>query len=140
MLKLSFGNMTVELNIFNLQRQPTIFDKFDNINWLDVYACDDSCTDGLIENDICDEIDSFSPGASKSPSFVTHASDPTLQLKPLPDSLQYVFLGPNKTFPMIIASDLIEDQDDKLSKVLRENKEDIRWTLDDIQGLSLIHI
>ena len=26
MLKLSFGNMTIELNIFNLQRQPAIFD------------------------------------------------------------------------------------------------------------------
>jgi len=60
MLKLSFRNMIVELNIFNLQRQPAIFDEIDSINWLDVYASVDSCADALIENDICDEIDSFS--------------------------------------------------------------------------------
>ena len=38
MLKLSFENMTIELNIFNLQRQPAIFDEFNSVNWLDVYA------------------------------------------------------------------------------------------------------
>ena len=32
MLKLSFENMTVELNVFNLQRQPANFYEFDNIN------------------------------------------------------------------------------------------------------------
>ena len=52
--------MIVELNIFNLQRQPVIFDEIDSINWLDVYASVDSWADALIENDICDEIDSFS--------------------------------------------------------------------------------
>ena len=51
--------MTIELNIFNLQRQPAIFDEFNSVNWLDVYACDDSYADGLIENDMFDEIDSL---------------------------------------------------------------------------------
>ena len=46
-LKLSFGNMTVELNIFNLQRQPAIFDEFYSVNWLGVYNCNDSCADSL---------------------------------------------------------------------------------------------
>jgi len=32
MLKLSFGNMTVKLNIFNLQGQPAIFYEFDSVN------------------------------------------------------------------------------------------------------------
>jgi len=81
-----------------------------------MYTCDDSCADGFIENDIfneidsCDEIDSLSPNSSDSPSFVTHTLDPILELKPLPDSLKYVFLDPNKTFLVIIASDLTEDQ------------------------------
>ena len=66
MLKLSFGNITVELNIFNLQRQPTIFDGFDTMNWLDVYACDDSYAGGLIDNDVCDKIDSLSLDSSNS--------------------------------------------------------------------------
>jgi len=44
---------------------------------LDVYACDDSCAKGLLENDLYEEIDSFSSNSSDSPSFVTHARDPT---------------------------------------------------------------
>ena len=135
MLKLSFGNMTVELNIFNLQRQHAIFDGFDTVNWLDVYACDDSYVDGLIDNDICDEIDPLTPNSSYSPSFA-HTPDPVLELKPLPGSLKYVFLGPNETLPVIIASNLIENQENKLLKVLKEHKEAIGWTLGDIKGIS----
>ena len=37
------------------------------------------------------------------PSLVT---PPTLELKPLPATLKYVFLGPQDTLPVIIASDL----------------------------------
>ena len=35
MMRLSFGNMTVELNIFNMQRQPSGFDdmEFSTLNW-----------------------------------------------------------------------------------------------------------
>jgi len=87
-----------------------------------VYACDDSYADSLIDNDICDEIDSLSLDSSNSPSFA-QTLDLVLELKPLPDSLKYVFLVPNETFPVIIASDLIEDQEDKLLKVLRDHKE-----------------
>ena len=95
--------MTVELNIFNLQRQPAIFDECDSVSWLNVYTCDDSCADGLIDNDVCDEINfcdeinSLSPDSS-DPSSFAHPLDPALELKPLPDFLMYVFLGPNKTF------------------------------------------
>ena len=135
MLKLSFRNMTVELNIFNLQRQLAIFDRFDTVNWLDEYACDDLCVDWLIDKDICDETNPLSPDSSDSPSFA-HTPDPVLELKPLPASLKYVFLGPNETFPVIIASDLIEDQENKLLKVLKEHKEAIGWTLGDIKGIS----
>ena len=114
--------MTVELKIFNLQRQLAIFDEFDSVNWLDVYACDDSYANGLIEDDICNEIDSLSLDSSESPSCVSHTPDPILELKILPDSLKYVFLGPNETFPVIIASDLTEDQGVNCWKYLRKTK------------------
>jgi len=89
----------------------------------------------LIDNDVCDEIDSLFSDSSDPPSF-THTPDRTLETKHLPDSLKYVFLHPNETFPMIIAFDLIEDQEDKLLKVLREHKEAMWWTLGDIKGSS----
>jgi len=57
-------------------------------------------------------------------------------LKPLPDSLKYIFLGPNDTLPVIITSDLTENQEEEWLKVLRENKKAIGWTLGDIKGIS----
>jgi len=47
---------------------------------------------------MCDKIDSLSFDSSTVPSFVTHTFDLTLELKHLPDFLEYVFWGPNKTF------------------------------------------
>ncbi|XP_026459719.1 uncharacterized protein LOC113360425 [Papaver somniferum] len=44
---------------------------------------------------------------------------PTLELKPLPDTLKYVFLGNENTFPAIIASDLEPDQESRLVSVLQ---------------------
>jgi len=45
-------------------------------------------------------------------------------------------LGPNETFSIIIASDLIEDQEHKLLKLHREHKEAIGRILGDIKGIS----
>ena len=54
------------------------------------------------------------------------------ELKPLPDNLKYKFLGPANALPVIIASDLIDAQEEELLDVLREHKEAIGWTIDDI--------
>jgi hypothetical protein len=58
------------------------------------------------------------------------------ELKPLPNNLKYKFLGPTDSLPMIIASDLIDAQEEELLDVLREHKEAIGWTIDDIKGIS----
>jgi len=58
-----------------------------------------------------------------------------LELKPLPDSFKYAFLGPDESLPIIIASDLEWDPEDKRISSLRENKEALRWTLGDIKGI-----
>jgi len=57
-------------------------------------------------------------------------------LKPSPDSLKYVFLGPNEYFLMIVAFDLNENQEVKSLTILRENKEAIGWTLGNTKGIS----
>ena len=76
----------------------------------------------MIEDENCDKIDSFPLLSSGLPSFVTHDTDPTLELKPLPNSLKYVFLGPNDTYPVIIASDLTKDQEEELLKVRKTKR------------------
>ncbi|CAN6677833.1 unnamed protein product [Malus baccata var. baccata] len=60
---------------------------------------------------------------------------PTLELKPLPSHLKYVFLGEDQTLPIIISSSLTAQEEDKLIKVLKEHKSAIGWTLADIKGI-----
>jgi hypothetical protein len=62
---------------------------------------------------------------------------PKKELKPLPDNLKYKFLGPAESLPVIIASDLIDAQEEELLGILREHKEAIGWTIKDIKGISL---
>ncbi|KAM1255941.1 hypothetical protein ACFX2G_030716 [Malus domestica] len=61
---------------------------------------------------------------------------PTLELKPLPSHLKYIFLGENDTLPVIISSSLTAQEESKLVRVLKEYKTAIGWTLADIKGIS----
>ncbi|XP_024163856.1 uncharacterized protein LOC112170792 [Rosa chinensis] len=61
---------------------------------------------------------------------------PTLELKPLPDHLKYVYLGDDKTLPVIVSSKLTPSQEEELVKVLKKHKTAIGWTLADIKGIS----
>src|SRR4029450_10239859 len=69
---------------------------------------------------------------SQTPSLI---SPPQLELKPLPATLKYVFLGSNETLPVIIASNLTNDQEMKLLVVLKEHKEAIGWSVADLKGI-----
>jgi len=57
-------------------------------------------------------------------------------LKALPSHLKYVYLGENEALPVIIASQLTEEQEENLLVVLRDIKKTIGWTMVDIKGLS----
>ena len=61
---------------------------------------------------------------------------PSLEIKPLPDHLKYVFLGDDETLPVIVSSTLTAQEEGKLLRVLREYKTAIGWTLADIKGIS----
>ncbi|KAM1624518.1 hypothetical protein ACFX2K_022689 [Malus domestica] len=61
---------------------------------------------------------------------------PTLELKPLPSYLKYVFLGDDETLLVIISSTLTAQEEDKLVRVLKEYKTAIGWTLASIKGIS----
>ncbi|KAM1373686.1 hypothetical protein ACFX2I_024358 [Malus domestica] len=61
---------------------------------------------------------------------------PVLELKPLPSHLKYIFLGENETLPTIISSFLMEQEEEKLVRVLKEFKSALGWTLADIKGIS----
>ncbi|CAN6711738.1 unnamed protein product [Malus baccata var. baccata] len=61
---------------------------------------------------------------------------PSLELKPLPSHLKYVFLGEQEMLPVIISSSLTAQEEDKLVRVLREYRTAIGWTLADIKEIS----
>ncbi|KAL7615136.1 hypothetical protein Lser_V15G05445 [Lactuca serriola] len=61
---------------------------------------------------------------------------PKLELKVLPQHLKYAYLGNNETLPVIISNHLTECEEEKLIKVIKENKEAMGWTIADIKGLS----
>jgi len=59
-----------------------------------------------------------------------------LELKPLPDTLKYSFLGDLKTLPVILSSHLDEDQEGKLLDIFSKHKEALGWTIADIEEIS----
>ena len=59
----------------------------------------------------------------------------TEELKPLPSTIKYAFLDSHQTKPVIISSQLNEEQEKRLLDVLRQNEQAIGWTLADLRGL-----
>ncbi|KAK8935601.1 hypothetical protein KSP39_PZI013849 [Platanthera zijinensis] len=70
---------------------------------------------------------------SAKPSIV---EPPSLELKPLPEHLTYVYLGDDETLPVIINSNLTSDQRKRLIELLKQFKMAIGWTIADIRGIS----
>ncbi|XP_021747322.1 uncharacterized protein LOC110713162 [Chenopodium quinoa] len=76
------------------------------------------------------------PPLSESPPVPSLISPPQLELKALPSTLKYAFLGPNETLPVIISSQLSNEQELKLIKVLSDHKKAIGWSVADLKGIS----
>ncbi|GJW69027.1 reverse transcriptase domain-containing protein [Tanacetum coccineum] len=58
-----------------------------------------------------------------------------LELKPLPDNLEYVFLEEPYFLPVIISSQLSKEKRNKLVSVLKKHKEAFAWKTKDIPGI-----
>ncbi|RDY08510.1 Retrovirus-related Pol polyprotein, partial [Mucuna pruriens] len=72
------------------------------------------------------------------PRVVTQESPspPPMELKPLPSHLKYAYLDSEQQLPVIIASNLLPEQEDKLLQVLRQHKKAIGWKLSDLPGIN----
>ncbi|GKD49095.1 hypothetical protein Tco_1278071, partial [Tanacetum coccineum] len=58
-----------------------------------------------------------------------------LELKPLPDNLEYVFLEEPSFLPIIILSQLSKEKKNKLVSVLKKRKEAFAWKTTDIPSI-----
>ena len=61
---------------------------------------------------------------------------PSIELKPLPPGLKYVFLHNNQETPVIISDKLSQEETQKLVIVLEEHKSAIGYSLEDLKGIS----
>ncbi|CAM8925908.1 unnamed protein product [Rhodiola kirilowii] len=59
-----------------------------------------------------------------------------VELKPLPASLRYEFLGPNSTYPVIVNASLTDVETQKLLDVLRKHRPARGYSIDDLKGIS----
>jgi hypothetical protein len=56
------------------------------------------------------------------PTNTSIVQTPNLELKQLPEHLAYAYLGENKMLPVIVATNLSLGEEEKLLRVLREQK------------------
>ncbi|KAJ9545013.1 hypothetical protein OSB04_024720 [Centaurea solstitialis] len=61
---------------------------------------------------------------------------PDLELKDLPEHLEYQFLEGNNSLPVIISSLLTANEKDRLIEVLKRHKKALAWKISDIPGIS----
>jgi len=73
----------------------------------DTFAFDEQCDDSLHAS-LLAYLTSLSPSSNES--LPSEPSSSSLELKPLPSTLKYGFLGPDETFPMLLANHLTLDQ------------------------------
>jgi hypothetical protein len=61
---------------------------------------------------------------------------PDVHLKPLPKSLKYKFLSPDKTYPVIMSDELSPEENEKLLNLLKKHRKVIGYSMNDLKGLS----
>ena len=57
-------------------------------------------------------------------------------LKPLPSTLKYAYLDEKKIYPVIINSNLLGYEEERLLEVFHKNRGAIGYNLDDLKGIS----
>ncbi|RVX07868.1 Transposon Ty3-I Gag-Pol polyprotein [Vitis vinifera] len=160
-MQLTFGNMTLEVNIFHLCKRHLYpeeeegFEEVSLINTLVEEHCDKSLEESLNENlevledgfpEPSDVLAIMSPWRRREeilPLFnqedsqgVAVEDPPKLILKPLPVELKYAYLEDDEKCPVVVSSTLTSDQEDSLLGVLRKCKKAIGWKISDLKGIS----
>jgi len=153
LMKLSFGNMTLEMNIFNICKQPRDDNDLQEVDFIEKLVHDQfQTTSSETQIDESDNLQmvyfqeesktyNWRPQIEELPprsieSIPSSAQPPELDLKSLTFNLKYSFLGENETFLVIISSKLNAHQEGKLLQTLKMHKNTLGWTIADIKGIS----
>jgi len=139
-MKLSFENITLEMNIFNICKQPEYDNDLQEVDFIET-KIDESNDLQMVYFQEELKANSWRPKIEELPprsieSIPLNVQPPKLDLKSLPFNLKYSFLEENETFPVIISSRLNAHQEGKLLQTLKMHKNALVWTIADIKGIS----
>ena len=155
-MQLTFGNMTLELNIFHLSKGHMHSEEDD---------CEEVCIiDAILEEQANEQQvqDVLTPklseclGEQQEPQCMSlvqgywrrkieilplltgdEPREPQqLELKPLPVELKYAFLEENRQCPVVISSLLTTSQEHDLLHLLKRIKQALGWKISDLKGIN----
>ncbi|XP_016167652.1 uncharacterized protein LOC107610089 [Arachis ipaensis] len=127
-LVLRVNEEEIVLNVFEALQYPNDSERcmrVDMIEPLIKEAFEVEKLDDVLEppsEDTLLEIDDSTPHKEKSHTAITQEGAPKLELKPLPPSLKYAFLGEQDIYPVIINSSLKHEEEKALIQVLWSHK------------------
>jgi hypothetical protein len=82
--------------------------------------------DGSVEEEKFEDIGEIKPEEPQVPK---------VDLKPLPKGLRYKFLGPDKTYLVIMSDELSLEENEKLLNLLKKHRKVIGYSINDLKGL-----
>ncbi|RVW98217.1 Retrovirus-related Pol polyprotein from transposon 17.6 [Vitis vinifera] len=159
LMQLTFGNMTLDLNIFYMSKKQITPEEEEGpeelciIDTLVEEHCNQHMQDKLNESlvDIeegfselllacystkLEKIEGILPLFNEEEEAAVEKEIPKLNLKPLPVELKYTYLEANNQCPVVISSSLTSHQENCLMEVLRRCKKAIGWQISDLKGIS----
>jgi hypothetical protein len=80
--------------------------------------------DGSVEEEKFEDIGEIKPEEPQVPE---------VDLKPLPKGLKYEFLGPDKTYPIIVSDELSPEENEKLLNLLKKHRKVIGYSINDLK-------
>ena len=155
-MKLTFGNMTLELNIFHLGKRHmhSEEDDFEEVCILDTIM-EEQAKEQQVQEILTSELSEclVEPHELQEMSLVqgywrkrveilplltgNEPKEPQqLELKPLPIELKYAFLEENEQCPIVISSLLTTAQEHNLLNLLKKNKQALGWNISDLKGIN----
>ena len=154
-MQLTFGNITLELNIFHLSKkhmQP-VEDDCEEVCIIDTIL-EEQANEQQVQEVLTQELSecleeqqdlqcmSLVHGCWRKKVEILplltgeeEKESQQLHLKPLPMELKYAFLEENKQCPVVISSLLTTPQEDSLLHLLKRNKQALGWKISDLKGI-----
>ena len=155
-MQLTFGNMTLELNIFHLGKRHMHSEggDFEEVCILDAIL-EEQANQQQVQDILTSELSgcleehhepqemSFMQGYWRRRTEIlplltgNEPKEPQkIEFKPLPAELKYAFLETNEQCPVVISSLLTTEQERNLLDLLKQNKQALGWKISDLKGIS----